>query len=359
MNELRHNAYELQQYQSLGLDAKVRMTQQRIKEWYEYWDGEVFVSFSGGKDSTVLLHLVRQMYPDVKAVFSDTGLELPEIRKFAVTTDNVEAIRPNMRFVDVITEYGYPLISKEVAGAIYYARHGSKEKQTALLGKLKGKEGERSQFNKSVWLPIARDLPVRISPYCCNIMKKQPFKHYCKETGLRPFVGMLADESRLRKQAWLKHGCNAYDSKEPSSNPLSFWTEQDVLEYIKANGIEICSVYGEIVPAVSGGLRCSGYSRTGCAFCAFGAHHVYAGPNSFRFAKLQETHPRLWEYCMSGGRWITNPDYDPLMPEYDGEWKNWNPKEIWIPTKRGLGMKKVFDMANAVMNQTVYIYDLK
>lgn len=62
---------------------------------------------------------------------------------------------------------------------------------------------------------------------------------------------------------------------------------------------------------------------------------------------------------MSGGRWITNPDYDPLMPEYDGEWKNWNPREIWIPTKRGLGMKRVFDMANAVMNQTVYIYDLK
>lgn len=141
MNELRHNAYELQQYQSLGLDAKVRMTKQRIKEWYEYWDGEVFVSFSGGKDSTVLLHLARQMYPDVKAVFSDTGLELPEIRKFAFATDNVEAIRPNMRFVDVIAEYGYPLISKEVAGAIYYARHGSKEKQTALLGKLKGKEG--------------------------------------------------------------------------------------------------------------------------------------------------------------------------------------------------------------------------
>ena len=61
--------WQLQQKQSLPLEAKIAMTQQRIREWYEHWDGEVYVSFSGGKDSTVLLHIVRQMYPDVPAVF--------------------------------------------------------------------------------------------------------------------------------------------------------------------------------------------------------------------------------------------------------------------------------------------------
>ena len=64
-----HQIWELQQMQSLPLSAKVVMTQQRIREWYEHWDGMVYVSFSGGKDSTVLLHLVRDMYPDVPAVF--------------------------------------------------------------------------------------------------------------------------------------------------------------------------------------------------------------------------------------------------------------------------------------------------
>lgn len=117
-----HQAYELKQYQSLPLDAKVRMTQQRIREWYDYWDGNVYVSYSGGKDSTVLLHLVREIYPDVPAVFSDTGLEYPEIRKFAMKQENVTIVRPSMIFTDVIKKYGYPLVSKEVAEAIYFAR---------------------------------------------------------------------------------------------------------------------------------------------------------------------------------------------------------------------------------------------
>ena len=72
--------YELRQMQSLPLELKILKTQLRIREWYEHWDGDVCVSFSGGKDSSVLLHLVRSMYPDVPAVFVDTGLEFPEIR---------------------------------------------------------------------------------------------------------------------------------------------------------------------------------------------------------------------------------------------------------------------------------------
>lgn len=65
--------YELRQMQSLPLELKIIKSTQRIREWYEYWDGQVYVSFSGGKDSTVLLHLVRQQYPEVPAVFVDTG----------------------------------------------------------------------------------------------------------------------------------------------------------------------------------------------------------------------------------------------------------------------------------------------
>ena len=80
------------------------------------------VSFSGGKDSTVLLHLVRSVFPDVKAVFSNTGLEYPEIQRHVMGIENVDIVRPSMRFDEVISTYGYPLIGKEVAEAIYYAR---------------------------------------------------------------------------------------------------------------------------------------------------------------------------------------------------------------------------------------------
>lgn len=80
------------------------------------------MSFSGGKDSTVLLHIARQLYPSIPAVFSNTGLEYPEIQKFVKSFDNVDIITPSMNFGQVITTYGYPIIGKEVAEAIYYAR---------------------------------------------------------------------------------------------------------------------------------------------------------------------------------------------------------------------------------------------
>lgn len=111
----------LRQMQALPLIVKVRKSQLRIHEWYEHFNGNVCVSFSGGKDSTVLAHLVRDMYPDVPLVFADTGLEYPEIRQFARKM-GAEFIRPKMMFSEVISKYGYPVISKEVAQAIMYAR---------------------------------------------------------------------------------------------------------------------------------------------------------------------------------------------------------------------------------------------
>ncbi|GAG40926.1 unnamed protein product, partial [marine sediment metagenome] len=72
--------WQLKQRQGLDLATKEGLTANRIRAWYEHWNGEVYVSFSGGKDSTVLLHQVRRMYPRVKAVFVDTGLEYPSIR---------------------------------------------------------------------------------------------------------------------------------------------------------------------------------------------------------------------------------------------------------------------------------------
>ena len=122
MAEAVHDAQRLKELQAMPLDRKIQITQTRIIEWYNHYNGNVYVSFSGGKDSTVLLHIARQIFPDIPAAFSNTGLEYAEIQRFVKTHDNVDIITPQMRFDQVVSTYGYPLIGKEVAEAIYYAR---------------------------------------------------------------------------------------------------------------------------------------------------------------------------------------------------------------------------------------------
>ena len=115
MGENVHDKARLRELQALPLDRKILITQTRIIEWYTRHKGQVYVSFSGGKDSTVLLTIARRCFPDIEAVFVDTGLEYPEIRQYVKTFDNVTICRPALRFDEVISKYGYPVISKEVS----------------------------------------------------------------------------------------------------------------------------------------------------------------------------------------------------------------------------------------------------
>ena len=350
MAENKHEAWELAQMQSLSLESKIRMTQQRIRAWYEHWNGQVYVSFSGGKDSTVLKHIVDGMYSDVPAVFVNTGLEYPEIQqfvreikagKYGCFNSDVVIVRPEMRFDEVVKEYGYPVISKEVAKVICYAKKGSKW----AVNNLKGinKKGEQVEFKKR-YAKYAHlvDSDFPISSYCCDVMKKRPASLFEKQTGRKVIVGTMASESTQRLQGWMKTGCNAFDSKKPKSKPLSFWTEQDIYHYIKKYNVPYCSIYGDIVVKqnVDGEnilegqmniidylgchteediLTTTGCSRTGCIFCMFGCHRE---KEPTRFQRLKQTHPRQYEYCIGGGEMV------------EGKWQ---------PSKEGLGLGKVLD----------------
>lgn len=292
--------YQLKIRQAYPLDMKIRLTQERIKQWVDYWgvDG-VYVAFSGGKDSTVLLHLVRQLYPNVPAVFVDTGLEYPEIKRFVNTVDNVTILRPELRFDKVIEEYGYPIISKSVAKVIEICRNCEKrgKKDTSYQKRLSGEyvvNGKKSLFNCEKW-KFLLNAPFKISHKCCDIMKKKPIKKYRKDTGRKGILGIMACESVLRTAKYLENGCNAFNAKEPNSQPMAFWLEQDVLKYLYDNKIPYASIYGQIVPH-NGIYITTGEKRTGCMFCAFGCH-LEKSPN--RFERMKETHPAQYDYCIN------------------------------------------------------------
>lgn len=283
--------YELQQKQSLPLDLKILLTKQRIMEWYEHWGGAVYVSFSGGKDSTVLLDLVRSIYPDVPAVFSDTGLEYPELREFVRSVDNVTWVRPKMSFRKVIEQYGYPVTTKEQARALHDLRVTKSEKLRDL--RLHGNKHGMGKLAKK-WYRLM-DAPFKVSHSCCDVMKKRPTHAYERESGRKAFLGNMASESHLRTTAWKLQGCNAFTAKRPVSTPMAFWTEQDVLEYLLQYKIPYAPVYGDIVRGEDGLLTTTGCSRTGCIFCMFGCH---LEPEPNRFQRLKQTHPKLYEYGM-------------------------------------------------------------
>ena len=293
--ETKRTASELAQKQSLPLDAKIQMSNLRIREWYEYWGGDVYVSFSGGKDSTVVLNLVRNLYPDVPAVFVDTGLEYPEIRAFVKTIPNVIILRPEMNFKQVLETYGYPVVSKDVAGTIYYARNGSEWAKNRLRGI--SNDGQYSRWRASHYAKweFLQCAPFNIGSRCCDIMKKKPIKKWERETGRKPYLGIMACESARRMQGWLDTGCNSYEGDTQSSKPISFWLEEDVLAYIQERKLSIATVYGDITEGENGRLMTTGVQRTGCMFCAFGAH-LEKEPN--RFQKMKQTHPKQYAYCM-------------------------------------------------------------
>ena len=342
--ENKHTIGDLRQMQSLPLSAKIRMTEYRIRQWYEEFDGQVYVSFSGGKDSTVLLDIARKLYPDIPAIWVNTGLEYPSVRQFALSKENVTELRPAMNFRDVIIKYGYPIISKEISQTLWGARRSiqiNTSKYTYRLKKLNGqavdKDGSPSQYNIPQW-KFLLEAPFNISHKCCDVMKKNPAKKYENDNESVGIIATMADESKLRQQKWLKHGCNAFELKRPQSNPMSFWTEQDVLTYIHTYNLTIADAYGQVVVKNDGVDRqmnihdylgdyrgcqyeTTGCKRTGCIFCAFGINQ-----DKQRFVRLSEQEPKLCDYVMRGGEFSESG--------------------MWQPSKDGLGYWFVLEWLN-------------
>lgn len=274
---------DLRRLQKKPFAWKVDHAKDVIREFVEH-EGEngVYVSFSGGKDSLVLLHLVRSIYPDVPAVFANTGVEFPEQVKFVRTFPNVTELYPIKHFPKIIKEDGIVYPSKEVAMYIRDAKKGCRYAVNGLRGlDTKGNENRyKARFKRWAYL---MDSGVKISPVCCELMKERPLRDYEKMNGKSPIIGTRAEESFRRAVGWMKSGCNSFEGNHAKSTPLSLWKESDVLRYIDDNGLKMSPMYTE-----------GGMSRTGCMFCPVPIAH--GDLTNIEYARIH--HPKIYATMM-------------------------------------------------------------
>jgi len=181
------------------------------------------------------------------------------------------------------------VISKENARKIHDLQNPTENNKRTISLRMGLEPSRNGKFNVGM-VPLKwqylKDAPFKISDACCEVMKKRPFKIYEKEQGRKPFIGSMVSESRFRMNNYIRNGCNAFNLDRPFSIPISFWTEEDVWEYIRIFNVPYSRIYD------------MGYDRTGCVFCLFGTHlEQKRGLN--RFQRMYSTHPSLWKFCMN------------------------------------------------------------
>lgn len=283
---------ELNRRLALSLDDKILWAREVIVEFFAQFNGQIYVSFSGGKDSQVLLHIVRSIFPNVPAVFCDTGLEYPEIRKHVKTFDNVVWMKPKMKFPEVIKTFGFAVASKEVAQKVSQILS---TKSLKLFNKRMYGDSKGNGKLPNKWRSLLT-APFKVSGKCCDIFKKEPFKRYEKLTGRKPIQGTNVSESSLRLFSYLQTGCNSFEKGKEKSRPLSIFTDADVWNYAAMHSIKFAEVYYE---REFDGVKVPGADRTGCQFCLFGIEQETEKTHTMnRFQRMKITHPRQYKYCI-------------------------------------------------------------
>lgn len=341
------NIGDLRQRQSLPLEMKIQKSIKVIEEFYERYDGEVYIS-RGGVDSAIVGWLAQQsIYKDKIENVTIASCEPVENTRLNIA-DGVTLLKSETGKMEVIEKWGYPLISKQVAMAI--SRYTRTKHDWVKDRRLNGYMGRNGKMVMDGSIPKKYQeliyAPFELSEKCCDVTKKKPLKKYEKQTNKYPITGEMASESRLREQEYLKHGCIMHDKKRVKCTPIGFWTDQDVKECIKRYGIKVSEIYGEVIEEKKDDkvlLRFSGEQRSGCEICGFGLMF-----DQDRFERMKINKPNMYNYMMKGGKWIRKDLY---------RWVKFRPNSmpIWsnlyfVPSQKGFGYKFVLNYFYKIVN---------
>lgn len=273
-------------FQTDTLLIKIEAAKQVIREAYEREDGRLFLSFSGGKDSTVLQHIALSMYPDLKVVFSNTTNELAEVLRYVKQFPHVITVVPDITFIDFIGKYGFPLVSKEVSQKVSELKYTQSKK--LRYGRLNGDAKGNGKLPEK-WRFIAEQ-DFDISSKCCKVLKKDPLEKWAKEYGLKPMIALMADESMLRNQLAL-YGND--DGKKVYPFLRTGWTEDDIWAYADMHHIRFAECYYNRI--LEDGTMLEARVRTGCEYCGNGIHLE----EKDRFKRSRLAAPKRYEKVMS------------------------------------------------------------
>ncbi len=300
--------------------------------------------FRGGADSSVLLDMFAKFWSlhrdqhgnkPLTVIYANTSNEFASMpkhvkffceyieQKYDIKID-LHVVRSKTNFFDVVRTEGYPVASKKVARMIndvrkYFHEHNlhfsdiadymdqgidtanylrSLNFPATVVLRLSGYTKENNVCKTwsipKKWRYLI-DAPFDISDQCCNILKKQPLTLVQKEVKANPIFGTLAEDSEMRKNAYLTHGCNSFKNGHGKSTPMGFWTRQDVLRYLHDFNIPIAPPYGSIVQLDNGQFEFTGEHNTGCKLCLFGCHLEHE-PN--RIQRLANIEPNTYKFVM-------------------------------------------------------------
>lgn len=306
--------------QKQDYDFKKRYATIRAWEFYDHPEisGQCYVAV-GGLDSITLLLFLRSIGINVPAV-SVSFLEDKSIQRVHKQL-GVICLPPATRAdgkrwskAAVIREFGFPVLSKELAGKISLLQHPSEKNATVRHAVITGETGAYGGYRKGTRMKMSQKWLEKFGGYeneregvdygtpdflvsdkCCYYLKEKPCNDYAKESGRYPYMGLMASEGGRRQKALMLNGCNYISKGTKRSAPFAIFDRQDLLTMALELEVPVPEIYGEIVRDEDGRLRTTKAQRTGCSMCGFGIH-LEKRPH--RFDQLRETDPKEWEYQM-------------------------------------------------------------
>lgn len=320
--EKRKKKAHMVSMQALPYEVKIKRAELRAREYIEKLDDmELNAHVSvGGLDSIVLLLFLRHIGIDVPAI-SVSALEDKSIQRIHREL-GVISIPPGKPKVQILQEYGFPVISKKIAGRIDTLQRPTEKNKTVRHAIITGECGAQGHYAKNSrmklpqkWLELFagyenetenvnyKIAPFKVSNKCCLYMKEQPCDRWAKEHKSRPYLGLMASEGGHREEALTEHGCNYFGKGVIRSAPFAPFLRQDLLQLALDLKAPVPEIYGTIERRPDGTLYTTGAQRTGCSMCGFGVH-METRPH--RFDRLRVRNPKEWEFWMY--RCCTDPE---------------------------------------------------